>query len=147
MEDTSVLEMRRRIRTHMVTSFLGAIGAVVVSVGLGGVMHALAGTGSWGGAATGITVFGGIALIPIIGWTSTFRNLRCPACNGSVWWQVSQKYSAFGAMASNQCRHCGVTLFAPSASRRFLFMMIGLAGFVFFAALAFGAAMQHHAHP
>jgi hypothetical protein len=147
MEDQNVLEMRRRIRTHMLVSFFGAFAGIAVSLGLGGVVNGLAAGASWAGAATGVFVLGGIALIPIIGWTSTYRNLRCPACNGSVWWQVSQKYSAFGAMASNQCSHCGVTLFAPSASRRFFFMMIGLAGFFFFAALAFGAAMQLHAHP
>jgi len=142
MEDAIVLEMRSRIRRHMLTSFLGAIGALVVAVLIGGVLHAVGGDAPWVARASGFAALGTILLIPVLGWISTFRNLRCPSCNGLVVWQVSTKYSAFGALASNQCRHCGVTIFAPSTTRRF-FLVIGLMAIGFgLTAAIFGAMLS-----
>lgn len=152
MSDTAVqIEMRRRIGRHMLTSFAGAfVGIVLGGVGAA-VVTMLAGTppASWAGAAYGVSTLLGIAAIPAIGLYSTVTNLRCPQCNGLVAWQVSMKYSAFGSFASNECRHCGTTIFAPSASRRFLLVIIILAVLSFLGAAMFGAFMsvrRHHAH-
>jgi hypothetical protein len=128
-----VLEMRRRIRTHMLTSLAGVVLCFVTFAVGGGVAHAI-GMGH-SGAAVGLVSLAAIAMIPTLGFWSTFRNLRCPSCNGLVAWQVSAKFSAFGSMASNECRHCGVTIFAPNATRRFFMVIIGIAvAFFLFAA-------------
>jgi hypothetical protein len=124
-----VLEMRRRIRVHMMTSLGGVVLCFLTFAVGGGIAHAV-GMGH-SGAAVGLVALAAIAMIPALGFWSTFRNLRCPSCNGMVAWQVSNKFSAFGSMASNECRHCGVTIFAPNATRRF-FLAIGLIAVVFF---------------
>ncbi|MFO0685897.1 MAG: hypothetical protein U0234_27810 [Sandaracinus sp.] len=148
MEDAIVLEMRRRVRRHMLTSFFGAIGMLAVAALGAGAIRAIGGDAAWVPQATGIAGIVAILFIPVIGWTSTFFNLRCPSCNGFVAWQVSAKYSAFGAMASNQCRHCGVTIFAPSATRRFFFVIAMIAIGFGIAAAVMGAMLSrgqmHH---
>ncbi len=84
MEDANVLEMRSRVRRHMLTSFFGAIGALVLAVLIGGVLHAVGGDAPWVERASPLAAVGMILLIPVVGWISTFRNLRCPSCNGLV---------------------------------------------------------------
>lgn len=131
-----VLEMRRRIRLHMLTSIAGVV-LCFLTFGLGGAIAHAIGMGE-SGAVRGLVALAGIAMIPTLGFGSTFRNLRCPACNGLVAWQVSTKFSAFGSMASNECRHCGVTIFAPNATRRFFIVIaiIAVAFFLFAAGMA-----------
>lgn len=123
------IEMRRRIRVHMLTALAGVVMSFVTFALGAAVAHAL-GMGE-SGAAVGAVSLIAIGMIPLFGFWSTYRNLRCPSCNGWVAFQVSQKYSAFGAFARNDCRHCGVEIFAPAATRRF-FLVIAVVAILFF---------------
>jgi hypothetical protein len=142
MEPT-VLEMTRRTRRHMLTSLVGiGLGFLTMVVG-GRLAHDLA-PPSLTGVATAVVAALGLAMIPVIGLTSTFRNLRCPACNGFVAMQVSAKFSAFGGLASNNCRHCAAPLFAPGATRRFFVVVIAAVLMLLGALMAFAATGGRH---
>lgn len=67
-----------------------------------------------------------LAVIPVIGFVSTFKNLRCPACGGNVGFQVSANTSAFADAASKNCRHCGQKIFrdVPRGSGRRMIITI-----------------------
>lgn len=109
-------ETRRRVRRHMFTSFGGFLLAIALMVASGALSVALFGSPppSWVAILPGL----GIAMIPAIGFYSTYKNLRCPACDRSIAFQVSTKYSLFSSVASNQCRHCGATIFDDETARR-----------------------------
>ena len=118
-------EMIRRVRQHMVTSICG----ILMTVVLAGLAGGFARTASLPPGVGGLLVFGALLLIPIIGFTSTFRNLRCPKCNGGVVFQVSAQYSWFGRFAPKTCRHCGEKIFAddiPQRFRRFALIMLAI---------------------
>lgn len=92
----------------------------------------------------------GVLLIPAVGAYSTFTNLRCPACNKMVAWQVSQNFSAFAPWAKHECRHCGVKIFPGqeagrgAGGRRFLFVIMGVVFAVLILATAAGFMARHH---
>lgn len=118
-------EMIRRVRRHMLTS----IGGILLTVVVAGVAGGIARSAALAPAVGGLLVFGAMLLIPIIGFTSTFRNLRCPKCNGLVVFQVSAQYSWFGRFAPKTCRHCGEKIFAddiPQRFRRFALIMLAI---------------------
>lgn len=128
----------------MFTAFAGAFVGIAIMGAGSFVVGALAGTppAAWAGTGYGIAALLGIGAIPVIGFTSTYVNLRCPACNGFVAWQVNMKYSAFGGFASNECNKCGATIFAPATSRRFMLVIIMVAVGFFLAATALGSFMS-----
>jgi hypothetical protein len=119
-----ILEMRARVRRHMLTAFAGIAAGIFTMVVGGGLAHAVM-QASLVAPVTMVVTIGGLVMIPVIGITSAFRNLRCPACNGLVVRQVNYKFSAFGSFARNECRHCGVTIFAPGGSLRFIVLVAG----------------------
>lgn len=147
MEDTDIQrEMKSRIRKHMLTSIGGVLVGMFLVGGLGAVVGGLSRGGTPGALA--ILPILGIAAIPAIGFWSTFTNLRCPSCNGLVAMQVSWKYSAFGSMASDECRHCGKTIFSPDVPARFRKLILITMAIAF--ALAFlgaGASIALRPHP
>ncbi len=108
-------EMIRRVRRHMLTSIGGIFVAVILAGLAGGAARAMALSQGVGG----VLVLLAILLIPAIGFTSTFRNLRCPKCDKHVIFQVSSQYSWFGRFASKNCRHCGEKIFADDIPQRF----------------------------
>jgi hypothetical protein len=114
--------MADRTRRHMLTSIAGVILGIVLTFVGGAAVRVLFGQSppAWTSSIPAL----GILSIPAIGFWSTYRNLRCPACERVVAWQVSAKYSALGAMASNQCRHCGATIFGATIQRRFRRMFV-----------------------
>jgi hypothetical protein len=141
-----ILAMRSRVRRHMLTAFAGIALGIVTMVAGGAVVHLVV-PASAAGIATAVVSLAGIAMIPIIGITSAFRNLRCPSCNGLVAMQVSNKFSAFGSFARNDCKHCGVQIFAAGGTRRFL-VLVAIAVLVFFGGIlsfTLAATRQHRA--
>lgn len=115
------LSMATRVRRHMLTSLGGIVLALVLMAVAGVAANTIFGDvlPPW------VRVFPlfGIAMIPAIGFYSTYRNLRCPACEGSVVWQVSWNYSLFSSSASKNCPHCGKKIFGDLIARRFRRMM------------------------
>lgn len=113
IESSLEREMRVRARRHLLTSLGGFVLAIAMLALLGSLNAWLLGGRlplAFGAAVS-------ILLIPAVGFTSTFRNLRCPACEGLVAFQVSANASIFGAAARKTCRHCGKTIFGDSFSR------------------------------
>lgn len=118
MEDSEFeKQMSARVRRHMLTSFGGFLGAIVFIGAAGAGARAVLGANH--PAALAIIPAIGILMIPAIGFWSTFRNLRCPSCNHLVAFHVSAKFSAFGSMASDDCRNCGQRIFSADIPRRF----------------------------
>ncbi len=108
--------MADRVRAHFKTTLGGAGAAVLVAVGAGaGTRLALGESGRVVGSAIAFTL--AILAIPIIGGWSTFRNLRCPACDRSVALATSYNYSLFSGAARRECPSCGATIFADSLPR------------------------------
>lgn len=126
--ETTALEsqMKARVRRHMLTSLVGIIAGILLAslAGASAVRFFGAPLPRW------VVVFPilGILTIPAVGFWSSYRNLRCPACEKSVVWQVSAKYSAFGAMAGQHCRHCDQKIFADDIPRRFRRMILVMIG-------------------
>lgn len=116
------LAMQSRVRRHMLT----AVGGIVAGI----LLASLAGASAvrfFGSPLPGwVAVFPvlGILTIPAVGFWSTRRNLRCPACEKSVVFQVSSMYSAFGASVSKHCPHCGEKIFADDIPRNFKRMLL-----------------------
>ncbi len=110
------LEMARRVRRHMVTSLAGVMSAIGLMVLGGALARALFGANVPGWFAVGPLL--AIMMIPAIGFWSTFHNLRCPACNGLVAFQVSYQTSPFGGGGTGNCRHCGAHVFGDLIRRR-----------------------------
>jgi len=107
MTSELVMEMRRRFRRHMLTSFGGIFAGVLVCA-LAGALTRAAGLPQ---AIAHCGVLLGIFTIPIVGFYSTKTNLRCPACGGGVGFQVSANASIMAASAKKTCRHCGARIF------------------------------------
>jgi hypothetical protein len=110
------LEMKARIRRHMFTVIAGVVAGLAIAV-LGGVLTTAA---SAGAPSPWVMVFPalGFLTVPAVGLGSALHNLRCPACNRRVGFQVSAHYSAFGGQASDDCRHCGQKIFADRTQVR-----------------------------
>lgn len=109
-------QMLSRVRTHMLISIAGIVAGVVCM----GVVHSI-GTRLFGARPPGAFVLAYVPcvlLMPVIGWFSSVRNLRCPNCDGSVVWQTSANASAFAAMSQKTCRHCGKQIFGRTAQRQ-----------------------------
>ncbi len=127
VEPNLVLVMRSRVRRHFLTVFGGFF------VGLAGCM-ALGGT-----APPAIARFVAPLFILIVGSYSTVKNLRCPACEKMVAWQVSQNFSAYAPWAKHECRHCGVKIFpgqGEGTRKGFKVMAILIIGGIVVAAIA-----------
>jgi hypothetical protein len=129
--------MLGRVRRHMITSLGGIVLAIALMAVTGAGSHAIFGASMpvW---ARMLPILG-IVLIPTIGLTSTFRNLRCPSCNGLVALQVSTQYSLFSRMASKNCRHCGAKIFGDELAGRFRRMLVIMV--VLGLSLGFGGAI------
>ncbi len=119
-----VLEMRRRVRRHMLTSLGGIVFGFFLLVGVGGGMRASGVTGP----VAALPVLG-VLIIPAVGWWSTFKNIRCPSCDRLVVWIMSSNYSVFGSMAPKHCPGCGKQIFSAASTRRFfrmVFIFVGI---------------------
>jgi hypothetical protein len=110
-------QMLRRARAHMLTSLVGVVLAIVGFMMIIPLRRAFAADGSSFAWLTVVPIVS-IVLIPAIGIWSTFKNLRCPACNGMVAMQVSANASIFGSYARKECRHCGQRIFGEEIVRR-----------------------------
>lgn len=108
-------QMQRRVRRHMLTAFGGFFVAIALLV-VAGALSRAAGGAPW----TRVFALLPILAIPVIGFASTWKNLRCPACEGTVIFQASANYSLFYATAPKTCRRCGAKIFADDAGRRFM---------------------------
>lgn len=127
MEETSLeTEMKRRVRRHLLMSGGGFLLAIALMVVAGAAAKTIFGASP--PAFVRLIPIGGILLVPAIGFWSTFKNLRCPACEGSVIFQASAQYSMFGAAVSKSCSHCGEKIFADDIPRRFRRMIFVLVG-------------------
>lgn len=117
MTDDLITAMRGRFRKHMLTAFGGIFGCIVIAILIGAATRLAFGPDQpgWTLALPAL----GILAIPVIGISSAFRNLRCPACDGIVIYQLSWKFSLFGSRASNECRHCGKTIFDGQITQSF----------------------------
>lgn len=107
-------QMLARIRRHMLTSLAGVGVGIIGIVGFG-LLHGALHLPGWARVFFAFP----LALIPTVGLWSTFKNLRCPHCEGQVGFQVSANASIFGAMARKTCRHCGAKVFGDGFTRRF----------------------------
>lgn len=108
--------MLGRVRRHLMTALGGVVVALFSIVTVLGVGHAAFGEGMpvWVVALALLS----IAIIPIAGFYSTYRNLRCPACEKSVVFLASTHVSLFGGVAPRQCPHCRATIFDERLHRR-----------------------------
>jgi hypothetical protein len=106
----------------MLTSFAGIGVAIAVMVFAGAGIQALNGgtRPDWIVVAPILAIL----LIPAIGFWSTFKFLRCPACEQVVAMQVSWQYSPFGDSASKTCNACNAKIFPDDTGRRFTRMLI-----------------------
>lgn len=113
--------MAGRVRRHMITSVAGiaiGVGFFIVAGVIGSQRPELSKAIP---AALGIV---GFLVMPAIGLTSTFKNLRCPSCERHVISQVSWNYSLFSARASKTCPGCGQRIFGDLVGKRFRRAMI-----------------------
>jgi uncharacterized membrane protein YdjX (TVP38/TMEM64 family) len=113
------LEMANRVRRHMITSLIGVLVGIALLAGLGNVLAST----THPPILVAVMPLLGIAVIPAIGFWSTYRNLRCPSCNRLVALQVSSNYSIMSAYASKTCNGCGQKIFGDLIARRFRRMM------------------------
>jgi len=132
-DDDLILEMRRRVRRHMLTSIGGIVLGIVV-IGLTGGAVRAAGLGP---PFMALSVLG-LIIIPAVGFWSTFENLRCPACGHRVIVETSWNYSLFSRWAPKYCPGCSRQLFSADDGRRFMRTMIIVAGVAFMLALLGG---------
>jgi hypothetical protein len=109
-------KMRGRVRRHFVTVF-GTVGlALAVSVTVT-VLAAVATSGHPPDVLLLIFPLAFLA-VPIAGIVSTVRNLRCPACEGSVVGVAAWNQSLFAGAAARACPHCRAQIFPDDQGRR-----------------------------
>lgn len=126
MEDTDLSSpMLARIQTHMLVAVLGVVAGIAILVGGGLIGHALFGADAPGWFRTATFVVG-FLMIPVVGFGSTFKLLRCPGCDGLVAFQVSAQASLFPGRYGNQCRHCGKTIFDGRFTRRMRIVQVAI---------------------
>lgn len=129
--DTETTDLERqmlaRVRRHMVISFAGLLLTLVGFGALGAARRtpdSVLASPLWGTlAAVGL-----LLLLPLIGFSSTYRNLRCPACDRMVAFQASANASFFGARAPKKCFGCGAKIFGDEIVRRFRRLAAIIAG-------------------
>lgn len=119
-------QMTARVWRHMITSFGGFVG-VIVLMGVSGAAAQLM-FGNDMPVVVRVLPLLGILAIPAIGFYSTFKNLRCPSCNRLVIWEVSWNYSLFSRMAPKTCGGCGKKIFPDDLVRRMSRAMLVLVG-------------------
>jgi hypothetical protein len=114
--------MADRIRRHMLVSIGGVFAAFVLMAVAGFTVRMIAGPTPppWIMVIPAL----GIMTIPLIGFWSTYRNLRCPSCERLVVWDVSWNYSLFNGMANKTCRGCGKKIFGDVLRARFRRMFV-----------------------
>jgi hypothetical protein len=132
-------KMRARVRTHLATVFATVALAVLVPM----VVTALAAVLSGGRPPEALLLLFPISFlaVPIAGALSTVRNLRCPACEGSVVWVAAWNQSLFAAGAARTCPHCRAQIFPSDQGRRPRPRLLVLLGVGVLLALA-GALLQ-----
>ena len=126
-----VLKLQRRTRLHLLLTLGGVIVAFFVMAAITGVVRA-------SGVAPGFVEFAPllvVLLIPVIGFWSTFRFLRCPGCEHLVVREVSWHYSALSRWGPKTCPGCGKTLFSTREGVRPVFIIAAIV-----ALLGIGAA-------
>jgi hypothetical protein len=135
-------QMLARIRRHMLTSLVGIV------LGFGGlaVSARFLGHDMEHRMLLAVLTLLSIAIIPIVGLTSTVKNLRCPACEGWVAFQASANASFFAASAPKNCRHCGKKIFGDELFHRFrrMLIVVGVGTFVLFAVAGILTMATHH---
>ncbi|MBN8615834.1 MAG: hypothetical protein J0L92_34895 [Deltaproteobacteria bacterium] len=109
-------KMRGRVRTHLATVLATVALAVLVPV----VVTAVAAVLSGGRPPEALLLLFPISFlaVPIAGIVSTARNLRCPACEGSVVWVAAWNQSLFAGSAARSCPHCSAQIFPSDQGRR-----------------------------
>lgn len=139
-EQDCILEMRRRFRRHMGTSLLGLLGAFLIA-GIGGGIAGALDLGSAKRFVVGAVVMSAVAIAPVVGIMSARRNLRCPACEGSLWGMASFGTSPVRAASRRHCRHCGALL-VGEGTRRVRIVLVLVAAAIGMAGAAASMALQ-----
>jgi hypothetical protein len=107
-------EMDRRVRRHLVLATL----AITTGCAAFGFALYLGSTGT-AGMLPAVLATIGVTVAPMIGLWSTYRNLRCPQCNGFVVYEVSANTSLVGPRPT-RCHHCKTPIFGePTRKTRF----------------------------
>jgi hypothetical protein len=115
-------EMDRRVRRHLVLASL----AVATGCAAFGFALYLGSTGT-AGVLPAVLATVGVTVAPMIGLWSTYRNLRCPSCNGFVVYEVSANTSLIGPRPA-KCHHCKTPIFGePTRKTRAISIAVSLA--------------------
>jgi cytochrome c biogenesis factor len=129
-------QLRGRLRQYFLVVFGMIGGAVVLLIALGAVLQNATDPKT---AAQVTTLTAGVLMLGVVGgsWVAVSKYWRCPACEKSLYWQVSLNMSVFSS-ARSECPGCGVELFTTDRKRRVrrLMVLVGI-GFAF----ALGGAM------
>ena len=141
--------MRTRVTRHFLMTFGMFALALPLEIGIGYLVRALQLIPDSGKAPLWVALLFAlpIVLVPVVGFYSTFTNLRCPSCEKVVAFQVSANYSAFGIWASRTCRHCGTQIFGEQQQARrgrFLLIMVAVGVVVALLAGVGALASLHH---
>ena len=111
MQDNELAtQMLSRVRRHLIISYSGvlcAVGSIAAAAVVGRAIFDND-VPKW---FRPVVVITGLAMIPTIGFWSTFKMLRCPSCNGLVGWQTNNQLALFSRHKGKECRHCGKTIF------------------------------------
>lgn len=123
-------ELKRRLRRYFVI-VLGLLGSVFLLPVFASLALKSSGVAvTTFGPIVGIVTAVGMFSIVGFSWYLVFKLWRCPACDTNIYWVVSMNMSAFASMyGKRHCPKCGIELFAPGRSRRFLivvFLVIGV---------------------
>jgi hypothetical protein len=108
--------MAGRVRRHFVTVF----GTVAVAVGAPILLVGAAAALSGGRPPEWLLLLFPLAFlaVPVAGFVSTSRNLRCPGCEGSVVWLAARNQSLFADAAEKTCPHCQKQIFPSDQGLR-----------------------------
>lgn len=140
--------MGTRVKRHFLMTFGMIAVAVPLEVGIGYLVRSLGLTSDSGRAPSWVALLFvlPVLLVPVVGFYSTFTNLRCPSCEKMVARQVSANYSAFGIWASRTCRHCGAQIFAEQRGQRrnFILILAGIGVVIGTLAMIGALASLHH---
>ncbi|MBL8936253.1 MAG: hypothetical protein JNM69_16985, partial [Archangium sp.] len=123
------IELRSRIRTYFFSVVgLLLVAFLVVPFVLTVVLVAAGMSKEQAGPVVGASVVVSMLGVAAMSWYLVYRLWRCPACDANIYWLVSWNMSFFaGAYGKKSCPKCGIELFGPRSSRRFILVLLGIA--------------------